>query len=306
MSDAGEKLGEDSVMRDWGTPVLYLRGTSDLVLFPQAGEAVAANGGGHEYEEAPPPSPPPKAVPKNGGAKAPRALEREDIRLDVAAPEKVVVGRAFDLAVAIRQPNSPVLTLEDLPKVRSAQGIVFRGADQELVKYRVEVNAPDCEIDKKAVQFLLERGKDSQVQYFQLTPQKAGAISVVVDAFQEDDLLAASTRTKVEAVVEATPPPPAHKAWTPQTLKNINHVSLRDQINQLERAQLESICLRLTNFLQARKINQRVDLETVGGSAKPSIVLNLIQYCDRRGWLGDLIDAVNAELESVGLPPLTL
>jgi hypothetical protein len=94
--------------------------------------------------------------------------------------------------------------------------------------------------------------------------------------------------------------------WTPELLIKINRVSLRDQINKRDRNQLESICLRLTATLQARGLDQSVDFDTVGGSSKQGMVLNLIQYCDRRGWLGDLIDATNTELESVGLPKLVL
>jgi hypothetical protein len=133
---------------------------------------------------------------------AEESLQREEIRLDVVTPETAMVNEPFDMAVAIRQPHSPALTVEDLPKLTSAMGEVYRDAGQNLIKYRVEVEVDDCEVRPARYDFLLAKGRDSIVQYFQLTPKRAGNLSIVVNAYQADSaVLAATTRVRLKAGV---------------------------------------------------------------------------------------------------------
>ncbi len=173
-------------------------------------EVHEANGGGNHDDVKSPSIEDARSEPSGSG---PEALptqaaqpEREDIRLDAATPDRVTVRQPFDLAVAIRQPSSPLLTIDDLTRLVSATGAIFR-LGEKTVKYRVEVDAKDCEVEPPSYLFYLERGKDSIVQYFQLTPRREGMLTVIVSAYQADDnVLAASTRIRLQASVVVSDP----------------------------------------------------------------------------------------------------
>lgn len=128
----------------------------------------------------------------------------EKIRVDAAAPNEVVVGEIFDLAVAIRQPDSPVLAFDDLSRHFSAKGTTFRSDPEEVVRYRVAVSASNCEIyGRSEYVFLLKPCRDSEVVFFQLSAKKPGRLSILVQAYQDDDNLAAMTRVQLIAQIEA-------------------------------------------------------------------------------------------------------
>jgi len=132
------------------------------------------------------------------------ALKLERIRLDVAAPSRAMVGIFFWLAVAVKQPDSSPLCIADLPNVISNEGEIYRSLDQQIVKYRVEITAPDFEIPTPSYVFLLEAGRDSKPRYFQLKPMRPGTLPILVSAYQivEDEELAAQTRLSIEASLE--------------------------------------------------------------------------------------------------------
>jgi hypothetical protein len=128
----------------------------------------------------------------------------EKIRVDVAAPERVLVDEVFDLAVAIRRPESPVLVIDDLARTVSAPGTTFRSEPGEIILYRVAVSAPDCVIyGPSEYMFLLRPTQDSEPFFFQLAAKKTGRITILVQAYQEGDIIAAQTRVKIEAYVTA-------------------------------------------------------------------------------------------------------
>jgi hypothetical protein len=56
--------------------------------------------------------------------------------------------------------------------------------------------------------------------------------------------------------------------------------------------ELELLCADIEHDLAANGIALQVNLELVGGNGKPSKVLNLISYMDRRGYLAYLVTAV--------------
>ncbi len=151
--------------------------------------------------------------PKNVRAASPLAdffepsppLKPEPIRLDVAAPRRAKVGAFSWLAVAVKQPDSLPLRIADLPDVVSEEGEIYRSSDQPIVKYRVEIIAPDFEIPEPSYVFLLEAGRDSKPRYFQLKPLRPGNLPILVSAYQimEDEELAAQTRLSIEARLEA-------------------------------------------------------------------------------------------------------
>jgi len=135
-------------------------------------------------------------------------LSEERIRLDVATPAQVRVEEPFELAVAVRQPNAPVLAVDDLPQVLSEEGSVFRPADEDIIKYRIEVTGADCTVEPSHYVILLRKGTNSPPRYFQVTPHKAGRQAIIVSAYQEDEALAAQTRVRIE--VQLPVQTPAH------------------------------------------------------------------------------------------------
>jgi hypothetical protein len=130
-----------------------------------------------------------------------RKLIEEKIRLDAALPSVVQLGEPFDLAVAVRQPHSSPLAIEDLAKVVSEDGNIFRAKADEVVKYRVEVTGTGCLVEPLHYVFRLRAGENSNPFYFQVTPQRPGKRSLLIAAYQEDDTLAAQTRVALEIQV---------------------------------------------------------------------------------------------------------
>ena len=124
-------------------------------------------------------------------------------RLDVAAPEQATLGRAFSLAVAVRQLTSPTLQLADLPLTRSGQALLDWPAAERFIRLRAEVIAPECEIVGAAsYTFKLYRNLDSELSYFSLIPKVTGRLSIIVRLYQEDDMLgSALTHTVVSEQV---------------------------------------------------------------------------------------------------------
>jgi RNA polymerase sigma factor (sigma-70 family) len=108
-----------------------------------------------------------------------------DLRLDAAAPEKVVVGQVFDLAVTVRQPSSPLLTEDDLKQVKSGNVRINWPHSQPYVQLQIQVDAPDCSVlERDSYSFHLFAGRDAPVFYFHLIPKRQGTISVIVNLYQ--------------------------------------------------------------------------------------------------------------------------
>ncbi|MEZ4866679.1 MAG: CHAT domain-containing protein [Caldilineaceae bacterium] len=114
-------------------------------------------------------------------------------RLDVAAPEQATVGRAFALAVAVRQNDSPPLAIAELPKVHSGPAQLEWPAAEPFVRLRVQVVAPDCDIEgDDSYTFKLYRNLDSVVYYFSLIPKTTGRLTIIVRLYQGDDFLSSA------------------------------------------------------------------------------------------------------------------
>ncbi len=79
------------------------------------------------------------------------------------------------------------------------------------------------------------------------------------------------------------------KPGEPCPQPTINRTDLRNAIVQyFSREELDVLCADVQADLEARGINEQVNVEMVGGSSKTGIVLNLITYLERRGQLGCL------------------
>jgi len=129
----------------------------------------------------------------------------EKVRLDVALPTSAVVDEPFDVVVAVKQPNEPTLSVTDLDQVRSAEGHVFRADDDAVVRYRVEVTGAGLSVVPPHYVFRLRAGESSSPIAFQVTALRPGKRSLLVNAYQEDDMLAAQTRLSIEAKVAVAP-----------------------------------------------------------------------------------------------------
>ncbi len=148
-----------------------------------------------------------RLVPGRGPTQA-RLLE-EPIRLDTHYPLDVQVEVPFDLAVAVRRPDSPPLAIADLPGRESAKGRVFHTQDQECVRYRIEVRPPpDCEVNPDHWEVPLSPGEDADPVYFRVLSHGQGPRSFVVVAYQDDGAVAAQTRVVIPVKVQVAGPQP--------------------------------------------------------------------------------------------------
>ena len=90
----------------------------------------------------------------------------------------------------------------------------------------------------------------------------------------------------------ATGPKPSAsrpKPGDPIPQPTIDRTDLRNLIVQhFSKEELDVLCADVQADLEARGINEQVNVEMVGGSSKTGIVLNLITYLERRGQLGCL------------------
>ena len=128
----------------------------------------------------------------------------EAIRLDTAAPAEVFKKQPFDIAVAVRQPDSPQLAVEDLPVVVSESGAVFRSEAAEIIQYRIEVSGKDFVVKPESYTLKLRPGVDSRICFFQITPLKSGEKSLLINAYQENDVVAAQTRLQLAVAVKVS------------------------------------------------------------------------------------------------------
>jgi hypothetical protein len=80
---------------------------------------------------------------------------------------------------------------------------------------------------------------------------------------------------------------------SPPPVGDINRRALREaMVRNFGLEDLEVLCADVEGALKDAGFPVQVNLEIVGGSGKRSKVLNLIQYLDRRGYLGYLVEGV--------------
>ncbi len=164
-------------------------------------------------------------VAKSADDTVAKSLQPATLRLDVAVPEKAQIGRAFQVAVAVRQPSSPALVAPGLPVVQSGEAQVV-WLSEPFLRLRVEVSAPECTFDgPNSKTFRLFPRVDSPVFYFNLTPKVVGTINIVVNLYQEEDTLgSAGTNTLIteqpvgDVTLKLESAPVASKPAAPSTL----------------------------------------------------------------------------------------
>lgn len=90
----------------------------------------------------------------------------------------------------------------------------------------------------------------------------------------------------------------ARPAPEPQIPRNedIDQRALRIKMTQhLSPIDLDVVCQTVQKLLEEKGIKLQVNVSMVGGSNLPAQILNLIQYLDRRGYLGYLVAALRLE-----------
>ena len=222
------------------------------------------------------PSPPPPPPPPPDEAPAP-------LRLDAALPEHVVVGRAFDLAVGIKQPGSPQLAPDDLARRESVGFAAVWPSGAAFIRLRVQISAPECLIhggDSRSVR--LPAGQDGPPVYFQLTPLRAGPLSVIITVYQATDWVG-STRLRTEAGGEE---PRGELAMTvasrPLGNGEVNLVRLRQALDDgYNDSELRDLCFELD-----------IDYEDLPGDGQSAKARELVLFARRRGQIAQLVEHV--------------
>lgn len=219
-----------------------------------------------------PPPPAPAPPPPADGIVA--------LRLDAALPEQVTVGRAFDLAVAIRRPGSPPLAPDDLARRESADFGVAWPSGAAFVRLRLQISAPDCIIhggDSRDVR--LPAGQDGPPVYFQLTPQAAGPLSVIITVYQEADWVG-STRLRTQAGSgEARGKMVMTVESRPVGDPSVNLVTLRQALDDgYNDSELRDLCFDLG-----------IDYDDLPGDNQSAKARELVLYAKRRDLTANLV-----------------
>ena len=226
-------------------------------------------------------------------------------RLDAAVPREVVVGQWFDLAVAVRRSESPLLREEGLSRVRSGSVQVEWPADANWIDLRAHIHAPDCHIMGQPFQlFRLHAGRDSPVVYFSLMPERLGEISIRVTLFQMF-LAAGSARLSVPAggqlVGGLETNVLSRMSWLRIRVRRLARRSggLETKVSAHVRLSSESTASQAVYSLLIRafSVNELhdlaakldIDFDSLEGTTRQRKASELLDYCRRRGRTEDLI-----------------
>ena len=203
----------------------------------------------------------------------------KSLRLDVAAPDRVEIGRAFDLAVAVRQLDSPKISEADLRQVKSGFLRINWPRSRRAVRLRLEVSAPDCRLHgKESYAFRLYRGQDSPVFYFHLTAEKAGDVSIIVTVYQEEDWLGS-------ARLHTT----AYEQVAGRVAVNVTSQVLRPDLQMP--AQLRQKVAEHFNLDELRSLcfDLGIDYENFPAT-KEGMTREIVMYCQRHGQISLLLE----------------
>jgi hypothetical protein len=132
-------------------------------------------------------------------------LIKEDLRLDVRAPQRVVIEEPFDLQVQIKLPQSPPIAAAASTQVASADGSVFRREESEVINYRIVPSGDGFRFDPASIKLKLYPKTESPVVTFEGVASKTGQRKLRLNAYQDDDTLAAQTALTLEIVIATTP-----------------------------------------------------------------------------------------------------
>lgn len=222
--------------------------------------------------------------------------ERTKLRLDTALPNQVQQYCSFELAVAIRLPDSPQLQEEELDKTRSGDLKIEWPADAASIGLRVHVSAPECDIEEESHAFRLHWGEDSPVFYFQLTPQQAGRIGIVVTVYQEQEWLGGA---RLHTVAQEQVAGKVETSIISQPLTGIPFQVQRE------------VATLIATYFDMSEINTQlcaqlnVVYEDVRGETRSEKAWELVQYVVRNGRFPHLIQECQRQRPNVNWQELT-
>jgi hypothetical protein len=199
------------------------------------------------------------------------------LRLDTAVPGKVYHAQPFDVAVAIRQSTSPVLTVNELNQVESGVLRTLWSPDASSIRLRVAINAPDCDIqgpDSYTLQLYQEQ--DSRIFFFKLIPRNLGEISLIFTVYQEAFWVGSA---RMQTIVQDK------IVGSVQTKVSSYAIKQRGLLRQILTEHFNDGELHNLSF------DLGVDYETLPGQTKQDKARELITHLERRDRISELVQA---------------
>ena len=94
----------------------------------------------------------------------------------------------------------------NLELLGSEPGEVLRPEKDPIIRYRIEIEAPDFEMPRTYQIFALYPQNDSPPIYFHLKATKAGKLPIIINAYQVDvDEIVAQTTLRLTAYIQSVP-----------------------------------------------------------------------------------------------------
>ncbi len=218
-----------------------------------------------------------------------RAAERiQSMRLDTAVPEEVVVGRSFELAVAVRQIESQQLNVSGLDKVRSEELIVKTPKGASPVQLKVHVQAADCHIIGPSSEiFDLYANYNSPTLYFSLIPLREGEIIVIVKVTQVSFKLLGSARLAVMT----------RERLTGEIKTSVRSLQMKPPSDDPFSDLLPDLYRFINDHFSLAEVHELsfemgIDYDALPGGLKSAKIMGLILYCRHRDRHEELIERV--------------
>lgn len=209
-----------------------------------------------------------------------RAVDRpgfEHLRLDTAIPSKVYNAQPFDIAVAMRQLTAPVLTVDELHRLKPGSLQPSWPSDSSSIQLRVEINAPDCDFSgADSYNFQLYQGQNSPVYYCKLIPRSLGEISLIFSVFQGAFWIGSA---RISTLVQD------------KIVGNVQTIVSSYAIEQ--RNLLHQILVKYFNDSELNNLSFKlgVEYEMLSGRTKQDKARELITFLERRNRVSELIHA---------------
>ena len=206
----------------------------------------------------------------------------QQLRLDVAAPDQVKLGESFELAVAVRLPDSPALTEGDLARTKSGPVQVVWSESEPSLQLAIQVIAPACQIHgSDSGKFRLNARQDSPVMYFALLPRQVGEIGLVVRLYQEDIWLG-SARVRIACgYVIGNLQITQNPAASPE--ERVHWFGYRTHLRRMLDTRFDETELRTLCF------DLGVDYDNLSHATKADAARELVSYFERRDRLPELV-----------------
>lgn len=211
------------------------------------------------------------------------------LRLDAAAPNKVVVHKPFELIVAVRWPSSPGMSLGRTWQNRSPN---FRAAWKEgkpSIDLIIEVQASGCYITGENFRvFPVYADDDAPDLNFILTPAHVG-----------EHIIHVTVRDLVYTLGSVRFQVPAYESVRESYIEFASEMMATNVAYTLLASwqPLYDILMRAFSMDEMRSLCLRmgIDFDDIPGSKKSTKFGELMGHCQRRGQLGKLVAHLLAE-----------